>query len=134
MVLNTDFYEKYDIKFLTYDIDYDKLITTSDKLNVPKPLNTLLRYKKIKLDSIPGIKRLEDVIVKSVVHNEISEHEMAFLQMTLCNSYVCINNILNCPNHKFGTPPIIGRTYSLNGKSVVYTGCYTESKQKIESL
>lgn len=130
LVLNPDFYEKYDIKFMNYDDDYDKLIASSNKLNIPKPLNTLLRYKKIKLDSIPGIKRLEDIIVKSIVHNGISENEMAMLQSALCTSYVCINNILNCPNHKTGTPPIIGRTYSVNGKSVVYMGCYTETKQK----
>lgn len=127
LVLNTGFYTKYDISFIDYNTAYDKLITTSGKLNIPKPFNTLLRYKKIKLDSVPGIKRLQDVIVKSVVHNGISEKEMAAMQDVLCMSYVCVNNILNCSNHKSGMSPIIGNTYTLNGVKVVYNGCGTGS-------
>lgn len=130
LVLNHDFYEKYNIDFMAYDANYDKLVTTSNQLDLPKPFSTLIRYKKTKLDSVPGIKRLDDVLVKSFVHNGITEREMEMIQRELCTSYVCINNILNCPNHKGGTPPIPGNRYTLNGHSVIYTGCYDGPIQK----
>lgn len=36
--------------------------------------------------------------------------------------YVCTYSILNCQNHRFGSPPVPGQRYRYRGRSIVYKG------------
>ena len=41
-----------------------------------------------------------------------------------CNDFVCPNNILNCPNHKFGVTPVSGVRYRVAGRGfMIYLAC-----------
>lgn len=45
-----------------------------------------------------------------------------------CKDYVCMMNVLNCPNHPYGRKPVIGETYRTLAagnqiREVVYKGC-----------
>ncbi|MXV17149.1 hypothetical protein [Hufsiella ginkgonis] len=49
-----------------------------------------------------------------------------------CGDYVCMYNILNCPNHNgaYGNKePVEGRIYLSNGARVVYSGCVNSAKK-----
>ncbi len=78
--------------------------------------STLVNNAELVLKSNEKSIRLKEVLIK------LPEHRFAF-GANACGDYVCQYNILNCPNHSFGTAPIKGKTYQSNGKSVVYEGC-----------
>ncbi|NII26712.1 hypothetical protein HB364_16610 [Pseudoflavitalea sp. X16] len=40
-----------------------------------------------------------------------------------CNDWVCMYNILNCPNHPTGSIPVTGGQYTYHGQKVIYQGC-----------
>lgn len=40
-----------------------------------------------------------------------------------CNDWVCMYNILNCPNHPTGSMPVTGGQYTYHGRKVIYQGC-----------
>lgn len=67
---------------------------------------------------------LKDVSVKSNDKNVV-------FGSNACGDYVCLYNVLNCPNHPTGphTLPIAGNVYYSpgDGKKVVYEGCNTAS-------
>ncbi len=46
-----------------------------------------------------------------------------------CGDYVCQFQILNCPNHSFGTIPVEGHYYTSGGMRVRYAGCVLSQKQ-----
>lgn len=46
-----------------------------------------------------------------------------------CGDYVCRFNILNCPNHRDAfdnVPPVVGKSYNINGVFAIYKGCEKE--------
>lgn len=43
-----------------------------------------------------------------------------------CGDYVCLYNVLNCPNHRFPPlihPPVVGQMYVINGQLAPYRAC-----------
>lgn len=40
-----------------------------------------------------------------------------------CHDWVCMYNILNCPNHPTGSLPVSGQMYNYRGRQVRYEGC-----------
>lgn len=50
-----------------------------------------------------------------------------------CNDWVCMNNILNCPNHRSGTKPISGHVYNFMGKNVTYQDCNDKEESQFVS-
>jgi hypothetical protein len=71
--------------------------------------------------------RLKEVVIKSRTDNSFNFASGA----NECGDYVCAYNILNCRNHSSGTPPIAGKTYSVNGHMEIYSGC---AKQDISGF
>ncbi|WP_028296014.1 hypothetical protein [Olivibacter sitiensis] len=51
-----------------------------------------------------------------------------------CADYVCEYNILNCRNHRTGSRPVIGATYTYNGRSHRYTECLTAPPAEDNSI
>jgi hypothetical protein len=48
---------------------------------------------------------------------------------TTCHDWVCMYNILNCPNHPMGSPPVEGGIYNYHGRPIVYHGCNGIAKE-----
>ncbi|MES2371322.1 MAG: hypothetical protein V4557_02000 [Bacteroidota bacterium] len=46
-----------------------------------------------------------------------------------CGDYVCLYNVLNCPNHPYGTMPVEGKSYRTGGGSMTYQGCVLAKKE-----
>jgi hypothetical protein len=44
-------------------------------------------------------------------------------QSTNCNDWICMYNILNCPNHPSGIRPVDGGVYTYHGQQVTYHAC-----------
>ncbi|MEO8174815.1 MAG: hypothetical protein ABI581_17085, partial [Sediminibacterium sp.] len=69
---------------------------------------------------------LQEVIVRS------SKKDNSFFpQKNACGDYVCMYNVLNCPNHPYGgTLPVKGKIYhSANRIDVMYAGCVPRNDQ-----
>ncbi len=63
--------------------------------------------------------RLKEVIITN-------KNDRGFMHSgaNACGDYVCIYNILNCPNHTSGgSQPIAGRSYYSYGGKIIYNGC-----------
>jgi hypothetical protein len=71
-------------------------------------------------ETLSKIKTLEAVIVKSSSKNEDRWGDQGAFNSQTCNDYVCMNNILNCGNHRNGTPAVEGGMYQYRGSMVVY--------------
>ncbi len=75
--------------------------------------------------SIPGTERaiqLKEVTIRDKKVDEVFYPKFGGLGANECGDYVCQYNILNCPNHRFGsgnTQPIVGMSY----QGRVYQGC-----------
>ena len=68
---------------------------------------------------------LQTVVVKAEKDNRYSP---GFFRSSDCNDWVCMYNILNCPNHRFGSQPVNGEVYTLPGRGrVVYVACVQDS-------
>lgn len=70
---------------------------------------------------------LQEVIVTDKKDRSING--TAALGRNECGDYVCQFNILNCPNHLFGTMPVEGRTYHSGTGLVTYRGCVLSKKE-----
>jgi hypothetical protein len=47
---------------------------------------------------------------------------------TTCADWVCMYNVLNCPNHPFGSKPVDGASYNYQGRGMVtYVGCVKDT-------
>ena len=54
-----------------------------------------------------------------------------------CGDYVCIYNILNCPNHRTdpgNRPPVEGGSYLFEGRLTTYRGCTKEKDQHVAAI
>jgi len=113
--------EEYSIKLITtWDTLNDRLAelpyfpqtTTKDSLSVQEQERIkALKYKTLKEIVIKGGNRYSDISDEGV------------FKSTTCNDYVCYNDILNCPVHKFGRKPVEGERYRYHGLDVTYFGC-----------
>jgi hypothetical protein len=79
----------------------------------------------LKLQGTERVIRLNEVVIKDKKDNSFYQSlQTEVFGSNSCGDYVCMYNILNCPNHRSGgSPAIVGEVY--NGK--VYTGCKTGS-------
>jgi hypothetical protein len=119
LFLGTDFYKKYTISFKNYDKDFDKKIGESNAFNFPKVFTGLSKYKMEKLEKLTDPHQLQNVVVKVIKDQPWTATDY---YSPNCMDYVCMNNIFNCPNHKWGTTPIVGETYRFRDKRIVYRG------------
>jgi len=62
--------------------------------------------------------QLKEAVIKAKKDDFFSQSGKE-LRENDCGDYVCLYDILNCPNHHFGRPAMVGERYQ--GK--VYTGC-----------
>ncbi|PZR25800.1 MAG: hypothetical protein DI535_16625 [Citrobacter freundii] len=69
-------------------------------------------------ESLAEVKTLSAVVVKSKITSWTNDPG-SYTSQT-CSDYVCSYNILNCPNHRTGSPAVEGETYSYQGRMVVY--------------
>ena len=84
---------------------------------IASPVKAILpEEEKIALSKI---KTLTAVVIKS---NSTNDNWQSYRSKT-CNDYVCMYNILNCNNHRFGSKPEDGGVYTYLGKPVVYKAC-----------
>ncbi len=119
LFLGTDFYKNYTISFKNYDKDFDKKIGESNVFNFPKIFTGLSKYKMEKLEKLTDPHQLQNVVVKVIKDQSWTATDY---YSPSCMDYVCLYNIFNCPNHKTGTPPVIGETYTYLTKKIVYRG------------
>ncbi|TXJ29640.1 MAG: hypothetical protein E6Q24_00045 [Chitinophagaceae bacterium] len=70
-------------------------------------------------ETLSKVKTLSAVVVKSKSNDGGYLGGETYESLT-CHDYVCMYNILNCPNHKSGTPAVEGGVYNYRGKQVVY--------------
>lgn len=71
-------------------------------------------------ETLSKVQTLANVIVKSSSKNEDRWANQGEFVSQTCNDYVCMNNILNCNNHRTGTPAVDGGLYAFRGGMVVY--------------
>lgn len=72
---------------------------------------------------------LQEVIVRSTKDNSF------FGSKNRCGDYVCMYNILNCPNHPAGgTLPVKGMRYNSRSGYVVYAGCILDENPAIKEF
>lgn len=129
LLLGNSFYEKYAIQIRRYDQDYDKLVIQYGPLYPSPVFNTVSLYKTGELEKITNPHQLQNVIVRRTKDIPWQAEEYKSRD---CMDWVCMYNILNCPNHKFGSTPVEGEIYTFFQKKVVYRGCgETESRSVI---
>lgn len=77
------------------------------------------------------VRTLETVVVSTKNDNSVYG-----ATRNACGDYVCMYNILNCPNHTVGgTMPIEGHTYSFpGGGKIVYAGCNEVAHDNVVSV
>ncbi|TDH29255.1 hypothetical protein EXU57_04095 [Segetibacter sp. 3557_3] len=94
--------------------------------------NFMQTSQSVVLKSEEGGKRLLDVTVTKKKDNRVFAYGA-----NVCGDYVCMYNILNCPNHPFGgSQPVMGRSYGIKGSSssVIYKGCAELEKENRSKL
>lgn len=97
--------------------DADSLNKTLAALNYPeaKGVKAIMPWVD---ESLAEVKTLSAVVVKSKIETW-SSHAEQYTSVT-CSDYVCSYNILNCTNHKTGSPAVEGEMYNYRGKMIVY--------------
>ena len=86
--------------------------------------STIVNNADLVLKSNEKAIRLKEVVIKSKKDNSIGY--LGAQGSNACGDYVCLYNILNCPNHRTdfnNTEPIVGRSYYTNGYQKVYQEC-----------
>lgn len=61
-----------------------------------------------------------------VVTAKVNNFSSGIFKSTNCHDWVCMYNVLNCPNHPFGMQPVSGETYRYKGGEVIYKSCKDE--------
>ncbi|PJJ80443.1 hypothetical protein [Mucilaginibacter auburnensis] len=87
---------------------------------------------------LPGSERA--IRLKEVTIKDKKEDDFFATGPNPCGDYICVYNILNCPNHRGASdckPPVKGATYrsGINGTgTVVYQGCNQTSGLKFKGI
>lgn len=123
LMLNSDFYDKYNINIENFESEYDNMTVFSGAFRFPDLYNTMVKLNDKTGINLKGNIQLHEVKIKS--NTELSSDGYNFTSKT-CNDYVCLYNILNCSNHKSGTIPVDGETYTYMGRKVIYHGCASQ--------
>jgi len=114
----------------------DSLNSVLATLNYPEALGVKATMPWVD-ESLTQVKTLSAVVVKSTITNAWSGNAESYTSRT-CNDYVCSYNILNCTNHRSGSPAVEGEMYNYRGRMVVYhcpgrnTGPQTELFVKLK--
>ncbi len=120
--------EEYDIIFDTERKQVEQAIA-QHRFSKTLQVRAALPVEEFPLQE--NIKTLSTVVVKTKTENTTWGGEYKSIN---CNDFVCMYNILNCPNHpNSGTRPIHGQTYSYRGKMVVYKSCQPEKEKQFFS-
>ncbi|MES2776168.1 MAG: hypothetical protein V4722_18465 [Bacteroidota bacterium] len=119
LLLGNGFYDDYAITINNYDEDFDKTVGETNAFNFPAGYSKLSRYTMEKLEKIADPHLLQNVIIK--VTKDLPWSATDYYSPN-CMDYVCMNNIFNCPNHKWGTTPIVGETYRFRDRKIIYRG------------
>ena len=112
-----------------------QLISPYDSLNkqmanliepVVYPANAQESSARLQLPGNERSIRLKEVVIKDKkINNSFYGSSYGGVGANACGDYVCMYNILNCPNHRNAagnTPPVPGQLY----QGRVYTSCQTE--------
>ncbi|WP_448702225.1 hypothetical protein ACFGVR_07845 [Mucilaginibacter sp. AW1-3] len=126
IMLNPDFYDKYDIKITNFEGEYDNMAVFSGAFRFPDLYNSIVKLNDKTGVNLKGNIQLREVKIKDNTRNTELSVDMSSFTSKTCNDYVCMYSILNCPNHKFGNPPVDGGIYIYNGRPVVYHGCASQ--------
>ncbi|OCX52230.1 hypothetical protein BEL04_12155 [Mucilaginibacter sp. PPCGB 2223] len=126
LMLNQDFYDKYAIKLNDYEGEYDNIVTYSGVFRFPDAYNTMVKLNDKTGINLKGTIQLHEVKIQNQVKTLGLSFDGRDFTSKTCNDYVCLYNILNCPNHKFGNPPVDGGIYTYQGHQVVYHGCASQ--------
>jgi hypothetical protein len=100
-------------------IDYNQLLTnlSSTSSQILEGSNHAINLKEVNI-----------VSKRDVIYGEAKSSIIISKRENECGDYVCIYDILNCPNHEGDSrnrPPVIGEHYKdpQHGEGVTYTGC-----------
>jgi len=100
---------------------FDEIKTSLKKLIYQVESNKMgsLASNDNNVSGLSGIK-LNEVTIRKSRDNSLN---FASYGRNSCGDYVCQYGILNCQNHSSGTMPVKGKSYSSNGRTIVYQGC-----------
>jgi hypothetical protein len=84
-------------------------------------------YLKAEL-SVQEQQYLKTAMQAVVVTAKTNTFTSGVFRSTNCNDWVCMFNVLNCPNHPFGMKPVSGNSYRYRGGEVIYKGCKDEEE------
>lgn len=109
--------EKYKEDFaIAINYEADSLNKQLATLFYPEP-EGVKAFMPWEEETLSKVKTLSTVVVKSKSTDSWSSGNFESLT---CNDYVCMYNILNCTNHRSGTPAVEGGVYTYRGQQVVY--------------
>lgn len=112
-----------------YDSVNKQLAALMDPVIYHSPAEENSAYLKV-----PGTERaiqLKEVVIKDKKDDSFYS-SFGAPGSNACGDYVCMYNILNCPNHHSSsnnTQPVQGRSYSYQGRSFVYPGCISQPER-----
>lgn len=101
----------------------DSLQQKLASLSFSSPVQTKAVIQEPQAQIIPGTKTLETAVVSTKKNEQVEE-----FRSKSCADWVCMYNILNCPNHPTGTPPVEGAIYIYRGHDVIYRGCASDNE------
>ncbi|WP_343524477.1 hypothetical protein [Pedobacter sp.] len=123
LAMSTSRYDQYELKINEPQSELKKYLKQQTYV-LPNTKTGIIGENSMSITSAAGI-RLKEVVIKKVKDERTNFAKNAFANE--CGDYVCMYNILNCPNH-YGNPgnknPLKGGMYkTAGGGSTVYQGC-----------
>jgi hypothetical protein len=127
LIINDEFLSDYTVKFTNYDASFDERVKMGEALNIPEHFNSLVNFEENK-PNFNRARQLKEVKIEATAKPAFLGQGTLFgniYQSEDCShDYVCLNNVLNCSNHHFGSKPIEGHVYfSEKWGEVIYHGC-----------
>lgn len=137
LMVNVKAKEYYSIKLEDAGLKTQEFLAAQPYEEVSRIDGTIAEEEK---KHLPSKNLMPGVVVTATVEDPMDElmyGKGGFYVSARCQDYVCMNNILNCENHPYGTPPVRGTSYAMrrNGTvvSVLYTGCKGEIDDKVRT-
>ncbi|MBB4108677.1 hypothetical protein [Pedobacter zeae] len=129
LAMSTSRYDQYELKINEPQSELKKYLKQQTYV-LPNTKTGIMGENSMSITSAAGI-RLKEVVIKKVKDERTNFAKNAFANE--CGDYVCMYNILNCPNH-YGNPgnknPLKGGMYkTAGGGSTVYQGCVGQERK-----
>lgn len=132
--INNDKYGLYQVELI------DPYSTMTKKIlnEIELPDRNLPQQPVSQLLEMTGLNRaikLNEVKIKGYNNNKLMFQ--AATGANACGDYICRNGYFNCINHRNepdNTPPIVGKSYYINGILTPYWGCDVEAGRKGSAL